>query len=280
MAKLPLLPIPEPLRGIDPGSFAEDTIKRRLPEIAERVLYSGDWPADTQSNLSQLIEDMPYGRIRHLLDTGAPDYPSWDKYLAPYIGQNWLEPGWFLSETYFYRRILEATGYFQRGLGESLDPFNTHKKRGLEGVVTGLDTFLSQIKSFSDFPPNDAERVCRTIQHSIRLNLWSNQADLSLWPGESGDQPSRPELESLSTNLLVDMAGDVSEYMFGLKPQKMRLDFILDNGGMELAFDLGLADYFLAQFPEMRVLFHLKAHPTFVSDATVADVKAMIDFLS
>jgi hypothetical protein len=112
------------------------------------------------------------------------------------------------------------------------------------------------------------------------LNLWSNQADLSLWPGESGDQPSRPEVESLSANLLVDMAGDVSEYMFGLKPQKMRVDFILDNGGMELAFDLGLAYYFLAQFPEMHVLFHLKAHPTFVSDATIADVKAMIDFFS
>ena len=30
----PSLPLPEPLRGREPGSFARDTIERRLVEIA------------------------------------------------------------------------------------------------------------------------------------------------------------------------------------------------------------------------------------------------------
>ena len=44
---------------------------------------------------------------------GAPDLDAWKNYVNPYLGQNWYQPPWFFTEHYFYRRILEATGYFQ-----------------------------------------------------------------------------------------------------------------------------------------------------------------------
>ena len=51
--------------------------------------------------------------------------------------------------------------------------------------------------------------------------------------------------------------------------------FIADNTGTELAMDLALADGLFDKGIE-RVIFHLKLHPTFVSDTTVPDMQIML----
>lgn len=51
--------------------------------------------------------------------------------------------------------------------------------------------------------------------------------------------------------------------------------FIADNTGTELAMDLALADA-LFDKGNRRVFFHLKLHPTFVSDTIVADMHIML----
>ena len=50
---------------------------------------------------------------------------------------------------------------------------------------------------------------------------------------------------------------------------------VVDNAGSELALDLALSDCLLRHTSE-RVVLCLKAHPTFVSDATVEDVWMML----
>ena len=49
---------------------------------------------------------------------------------------------------------------------------------------------------------------------------------------------------------------------------------VLDNTGSELALDLLLVDALLS-FGFARVTLHVKMHPTFVSDATAADVHTL-----
>jgi hypothetical protein len=51
-----------------------------------------------------------------------------------------------------------------------------------------------------------------------------------------------------------------------------KIDFISDNAGAELLLDLALVDFLLRFDWAGQVVLHVKAHPTFVSDATPADV--------
>jgi hypothetical protein len=55
-------------------------------------------------------------------------------------------------------------------------------------------------------------------------------------------------------------------------PAGGRIDFICDNAGLELLLDLALTDFFLSHGWAEQVTLHLKAQPTYVSDATLADV--------
>lgn len=70
----PTLPVPPPLRGVDRGSFAEHTVKRRLPDIARRVLAENTLPPEAAAALEGLIADLPNAPLRPLTDTHAPDH--------------------------------------------------------------------------------------------------------------------------------------------------------------------------------------------------------------
>src|SRR5687767_1919138 len=106
------LPLPEPLRGVETGTFTYFSIVERLPEIARRTVAETSFAPAVRAAIEQLIAEIPNAPLRPLTDHYAPDTADWQGYLARYPGQNWLEVPWFLTEEYFYRRILEATGYF------------------------------------------------------------------------------------------------------------------------------------------------------------------------
>jgi hypothetical protein len=55
------------------------------------------------------------------------------------------------------------------------------------------------------------------------------------------------------------------------------VDLVLDNAGLELLSDLALADALLDL--DITVVLHAKPHPTFVSDATAADLAATVEWL-
>src|SRR5262249_11202823 len=57
------------------------------------------------------------------------------------------------------------------------------------------------------------------------------------------------------------------------------VDCLLDNAGFELLGDLCLAEYLLSTAQVQTVRFHAKVHPTFVSDAIIADVHTTIAWL-
>jgi len=81
----------------------------------------------------------------------------------------------------------------------------------------------------------------------------------------------------------VNEAEAVAHFLTALKDaQRVRptcVDCLLDNAGFELLGDLCLTDYLLSTDQVQTVRFHAKLHPTFVSDAIMADVHATIAWL-
>ena len=277
--KQPSLPIPAPLRGADKGTFAESTISERLPGIARRVAAETDWPADIHEALIALADDMPHGRLRSLGDGGL-DVPAWDLYLSSYEGQKWLEPPWFVVEMYFFRRILEASGYFQPGPGAGVDPYQSQKQRGLEVVTPAVAPLSARVGALIEAVHQRRPVSQDALAGLLRAVIWGNQADLSMWPAGETDQPAAPvndeEQDQGLNPLLCDEAGEAAAYLLGAGAEAGQIDFILDNSGIELAYDLALTDFLLGSSLAARVIFHVKPYPTYVSDATAADVRATI----
>jgi hypothetical protein len=207
----PSLPIPEPLRGSDPGSFAERTVKVRIPDITRRTLAGNDFPQEITAGLQDLIDVMPAGQIRPVQDTGAPDEQAWADYLAAYLGRNWLEVPLFLGEHYFYRRVVEATGYFQPGPWRERDPFENEKRAGLLNSLAAIRALVSNLNRFIESGWKQG-----AFLRLLNADLWGNQADLSLWPAEKGDQPTHAE-ELQRQHLLVDDAMAIAQLVDGLR---------------------------------------------------------------
>ena len=262
---------PPPIISNVPGTWAYSTVRVRLPDIAGRVIEENQFPGEINENLTQLQEDINHHPIRPLLDQGAPDQAAWEYYIQPYIGQSWQDVPWFVSEHYFYRRIVEAVNYYQLGQ----DPFGYQKTRGLEKTREEIQVLSSLLQERI----GNRKDIERTIRESIYFSLWGNQADLSLWPAGSEDNPTHASLQSLQDHLLVNDLEQIISLMFRGKQPLSRVEFLLDNAGFELISDLALVDVLLNLGLAEQVILHAKAHPTFVSDVIPADVQGAIRFL-
>jgi hypothetical protein len=258
----PINPLPEPLRASDAGTFTEDSVVRRLPEIAETALANNDLDAGHLQLLEQLIEEINHGVITELEEPFTDDAPAWEEYVTPYLGMTWLDVPWFFAETYFYRRLLAATGYWQPGPGQGLDPFASNKQKDLDAGVH-LAGRLAQL--LGDLPI------------LLSASLWANRVDRSLWP--AGDQAAAARTAEIlgldrSQRLLVDDTERAVELLPG---NGGSIHIILDNSGAELVADLVLVAQLLDQGD--RVTIHAKPHPTFVSDVTLPDLEKTISRL-
>lgn len=265
--------IPAPLRGSETGTFTHYSIAVRLPDIGRRILAENNFRSHIVADLEDLIEGIPDTPIRPLTDLYAPDAANWREYCLPYLEQNWLQAPWFFVETYFYRRVIEATQYFEEGAAtERVDPFSYQKQQGLTTTIPAIRNLCTAVNGW--LAKSEAKE--NALKHLIHADLWGNQADLSLWPAEKGEQPNSADAhdEFLLTN------DSTAVIPLLLSPTSTRIDLIADNAGFELVADLCLIDYLLRSETAVTIHLHLKAHPTFVSDALIKDVVETIAFLA
>lgn len=275
-SKHPTIPIPEPLRGIEYGTFTHSSVVERLPEIADRTIAENDFSAEVISKILAMIDEIPDGTMRLLDDPQAPDSEQWRSYVSKFLGQNWLEVPWFFIEFYFYRRILEATGYFSAGeTGFEVDPFNRQKRRGLESAQEPIGEVASLVR---DMIQNE-ERGEEPIVQVIKISLWGNQADLSMWPVDERGGGEKRERKAIQDRILADHTNKIVEHIRGLSPATSRIDLVLDNAGFELVTDLLLADYLLTSESAHTLCLHPKTYPIFVSDVIPADLDWTFDYL-
>ncbi len=256
----PSLPMPDPILNNVPGTWTYETATMRWPAIVRRVLADNELTDETTVRLQQLISEIEEEDVIRPLH----DSDDWNHYITPYLGQTWLNCPNFFAETYFYRRIMEAIGYF---VDQAFDPFADQKRQGLLTTRPAIRQLCQRVDQALATPSP------QTLSQLILMDLWGNRADLSLFAADAGE--AQAMVDGGRDRLLVDETTAVLQHLV----QNHRVDFIIDNAGFELVCDLALAAYLLGTETAVTVHFHLKNHPTFVSDATKLDVAQTISVL-
>lgn len=262
---MPEQPLPPFLSTSDPGSFARHTILERKPQIIRQVLDDNHFPAAVVASLETFRDEIASRPVQSLVESCA-DVPVWNREWARYEGKTWLEIPWYFAESYFYRRLLEAVGYFQPGPGEGRDPFAKQKEGQIEGDVRRL------APTWEQFTGLETKARFEALLHS---SLWGNRADLSNFTVRVKATNGLATVAERPM-ILIDDTGRVGNLLSG---RVGRVDFICDNVGSDLLFDLALADFLLDQGWVQEIHLHLKGQPFFVSDAMPADARRTVELL-
>ena len=203
-----------------------------------------------------------------------------------------------MTEFYLYRRVMEALDYFKSGV----DPFVASKQKGLESAFASMEALAPKVLatveqnfvadgsgSFAGSLGADGANQFPTDQLDVGLrlftliSLWGNRMDLSLWPAGSDGNVADAFQEVLAAgeaNLLCDHQKDLLAVCVEAKASGgRRVDIVVDNAGFELVTDLCLADFLVSSGVASEVVFQLKAHPTFVSDALAKDLRQHVTTL-
>lgn len=300
----PKLPLPPPLRSLTPGTWAFDTMSRRVDsEILERTFtenkdefLSDPKFAKAYENFQLLRNDLQNAAttpLRHLHplpdhckdDPGiVQEYQEWHDILQPHVRKSepdtWLSAPWMIAEFYLYRRLMESIGYFDpESPTYHYDPFAKQKNAGLHSSVATADPILKQIEGLST-----KSSIHDGFGLAAAFALWGNKMDLSIWPTDGSSSTNMPDvfqkiLASANDNLLHDDTNALVEYGQSLVEKGGgNVDIVVDNAGFELIMDLALADYLIASNIASKVTFQLKSHPTFVSDALEKDLRQHVQY--
>lgn len=246
-----------------PGSFEWGVYHERHPKLIRQVLDTTPYTSAEEAMLQQLLAESTTGVLEPLPET-AHDRADWLAWGEGLYGRPWGDVPFLWSESYFYRRLLEAVGYFGAGAWRGVDPFAPVKNAELAGpeVEEELSAFAVLADASGD------------LQHEALLvaALWGNRADLSFQL-----QLTAAAAEARSEGILVD---DSALLWAALSAQDNPLVCVVaDNAGRELLSDLVLADNLLTQRIAAEIVLYVKPHPYYVSDATMADVLSVVQRL-
>jgi uncharacterized protein with ATP-grasp and redox domains len=257
--------LPPYLMTSEPGSFARSTITERKPQIIRQVVAENTYPPAIVANLVAFADEIAEQPLQPLYEQAA-DVAAWNHAWQEHAGKTWLELPWYFAEAYFYRRLLEAVRYLQPGPWQHHDPFGVQKQRQEAQALRQLAA------GWAGLPTAAPDLVFESLLHSA---LWGNRADLSNFTLQARAQAGLAARDERHL-LLIDHTPLVHGF---LRRQVKRLAIITDNVGLDLLFDLALADFLLQQGWVGEVVYHLKDRPFFVSDAMPGDAERAIELL-
>lgn len=249
-----------PITGASEGSFARFTLENRLPSIIEGILAENLFSPEVNADLQKIKHKILHGALTIPIITG-PDQELWKIWMAPYLHLTWFEAPFYVVESYFYRLILDATGFFSN----NIDPFFNIKRKDIDEHISQLSELLIRLEDVKeDLDQSDL------IHFILQLSLWGNKSDLSQ---SSLDRNVKNATQK--SNIIIDHSAEIIEM---LSREINSIAIILDNSGMELFTDLLLARE-LASLNKNVVLL-VKAYPTFVSDATEKDIMILLNAMA
>ncbi|MFE5215202.1 MULTISPECIES: damage-control phosphatase ARMT1 family protein [unclassified Streptomyces] len=254
MADTPFAPV---ILGNEPGSFPHSVLAERHPAIISQVRDAFPYGPGQHRALDELLKSCTEGTVEPL-PADAPDRDRWQEWdLADHTGRSWYDVPWLWSESWFYRRLLQAVGYFGPGAWQGVDPFRPFKRAELDAPETGEE--LAALDGLRDLPEEDRARAL------LHGSLWGNRADLGFRLSAAGAEAREPA---------PALVADDSETLWSLLPPggAGTLVLVADNAGRELVPDLLLIAHLLTEGRAARVVLHVKPYPYYVSDATTADV--------
>ncbi|WP_369363623.1 damage-control phosphatase ARMT1 family protein [Streptomyces sp. CG4] len=254
MPHTPLAPV---IFGNEPGSFPHSVLAERHPAIIRQVRDAFPYGPGQHRALDELLRSCTEGTVEPL-PADAPDLDRWQEWgLADCVGRSWFDVPWLWSESYFYRRLLDAVGWFGPGAWRGIDPFRPFKRAELDAPET--DAELAALDALPGLPE---EERARALLHG---SLWGNRADLGFRLSAEGVEARDPA---------PALVADDSAALWSLLPPggAATLVLVADNAGRELVPDLLLIAHLLAEGRAARAVLHVKPYPYYVSDATTADV--------
>ncbi|MEU0935260.1 damage-control phosphatase ARMT1 family protein [Embleya sp. NPDC005971] len=244
-----------------PGSFAWGVFHERHPKLIRRVLDALPYGPTERAAVEELLSEST-GGVLEPLGESAHDHRQWLEWGEGLFGRPWGEAPFLWAESYFYRRLLEATGYFRPGTWQGIDPFAPLKNAELAGPAVDAES-----AALDDLPSLSADQRAKVLLSSA---LWGNRADLGFRITASAPDTRSPALIADDSPLLWSALAAANN---------PRVCVIADNAGRELLPDLVLIDHLLTSGPAAEVVLYVKPAPYYVSDATTADVLATLDRL-
>ncbi|MEV6192349.1 damage-control phosphatase ARMT1 family protein [Streptomyces sp. NPDC051920] len=235
------------------GSFPWSVLAERHPALVRKVRDAFPYGPEQRRALDALLESCVEGVVEPLTEPAA-DRGRWDAWGGrEYYGRSWFDLPFLWSESYFYRKLLEAVGYFVPGPWQGIDPFRPFKLAEL-----GTPEADEELAALDDLAPRPAGEQEEALLHG---SLWGNRADL-------GFRLAGPGSGAAAESQLVADDADVLRSLF----DGGTLCLVADNAGRELIPDLLLVDHLLRHGRIGRAALHVKPYPYYVSDATAADV--------
>ncbi|MFB6652284.1 damage-control phosphatase ARMT1 family protein [Streptomyces microflavus] len=239
-----------------PGSFARGVLANRHPALIEQVRDAFPYGPRQHEALDALLDANNNGVIEPLAPSES-DQELWWGWGRELFGRSWFDAPFLWAESYFYRRLLGAVGYFGAGPWQGVDPFAPFKRAELRG--TAVDEELRALDALAGVPAD--ERATALLHASVR----GNRADLGFRVTEGDTAPGAAA---------DDLVADDSPLLWQLLPAGAgaTVAVVADNAGRELIPDLILIDHLLLHRHAERIVLHVKPYPYYVSDAMTADV--------
>ncbi|GAA3206328.1 damage-control phosphatase ARMT1 family protein [Actinocorallia longicatena] len=252
--------LPPRLLNSDPEGFAWGVWHDRTPRLVAGIRDAHPYGPEQRDALDALLEEVASGMMSPL-PRAAHDHDLWAGWGRERFGRPWAEAPFLWSESYFYRRLLEAVGYFGTGPWRGVDPFGHLKSAELTDPELEADLAA----------PADQEKLPAGERGEAKLlaSLWGNRADLGFRIGRERND-ARAE----------DLVSDDRARLWPLLGPSARVVLVADNAGRELLADLVLIDHLLEHGLAAEVHLHLKPQPYMVSDATPSDLAACVQRLA
>ena len=255
-----------------PGSFAWGVWNKRHPILIKQIRDAYPYPVEIQQALETLLQETISDDIQRL-PPDAHDYALWQEWDRGWYGGSWLSAPFLWAESYFYRRLLEAVGYFRPGPWHGIDLFGPAKQAELATPVVASE--LAALDEVAGMPLASQRRAL------LAAALWGNRADLGFRITASPEGPATELVADDSARMwsLLDAApgsGAGTGTGTGTGTAGPTVHLITDNAGRELLADLILVDHLLTTGAATRVVLHVKPQPYYVSDATGSDVLAVL----
>jgi hypothetical protein len=254
---MPDTPSTPVLLGDQPGSFPHSVLAERHPAIIRQVREAFPYEPWQHRALDELLANCTKGEIEPL-PADAHDRGLWESWgLRAYTGRSWFDVPWLWSESWFYRRLLQAVGYFGPGPWQGIDPFRPSKLAELDSHETD-----EELAALDDLAGRPAAEQAQALLHG---SLWGNRADLGFRLSAEGAR---------AADAVPGLVADDSDRLWALlgSTGTGTLCLVADNAGRELVPDLLLIAHLLAHGRIGRAVLHVKPYPYYVSDATTADV--------
>jgi hypothetical protein len=254
----PTTPLPDApvITGHRPDSFARAVFHDRHPKLFAQLRDALAYGPAQLERLRLLGHETVNGVITPLEDS-AGDAAKWNVWGREYFGLSWTDAPFLWAESYFYRKLLAATGYFGPGAWAGVDPFGPLKEAELASAQVDLELAAYDAIAATDPEQQDVAMLLAC--------LWGNRADLG-FQIIAGRTRGR--------ELLTDDSTAIWSHLRTQEPGRVSL--IADNAARELLPDLMLLDYLLTSGLAAEAVLYVKPAPYYVSDATTTDANAAL----